>query len=955
VSELPIGTITVLISDIQASTVAWDRNPQAMTLALTRHDAIFREAVGAVNGVMVESGREGDSLLCVFTTAGDAVRCALQVQRAMSRESWPDGAEIAVRIALHTGEPELRDGHYHGPVLYRAARLMATAHGGQIVVSSPTRDIVVDNLPAGASLLDLGTHVLKDLSRAEQVFQLVDPQLRFEFPPLRGAGQPRNNLPVQLTTFLGRERELSEVRGLLMENRLVTITGAGGLGKTRLALEVAGEFLDEYSGGVWLAELGPLSDPALVPQVVATSLGLRELAGQRLTETLAIHLARRRVLLLLDNCEHLVERCAALTESLLESSPEVRILATSQERLGVAGEVVYRLDPLAATTAGNASSSPQGLESDSVRLFVDRARLNDPRFTVTPETTLTIAQICRRLDGIPLAIELAAARVRLMSVDEVLARLDDRFRLLIDSGRTSLPRHQTLRATVDWGYELLGEGERALFRRLSVFAGGFTLATAEAVCAVSQNEKSDVMDLLARLVDKSLVVRDDRVGAATRMRLLETLRQYGRGRLVEEDDAGLYSRRHADYFLEIAEAARRDQRGPLYASWVERLEDEHDNLRFALETSLREPGEKALALAAALLWFWDVRGYLTEGHEWLTRALAAAPAPTPERARAADAAGWLAQRLGDFATARRHFEESAAIAREVDEPLILARAIRNLALILLFSAEVEEAVTLVTESLEVAQKMKDEASVAGSLLVMSLIAYFANDNEAARVHAEQSAELHRKLGDEKVVAFLLACLASLAIDRAETAAAASYLAESLAISREKGDRVDVAFVLETWATLAAAIAQPERALRLAGAAAALRESVAALPVPIWRAKLEAALVTARRVLGPAAAEEAFAAGQRMSIAEAGDYAAGATLAPDRSQEEGGIDAAGAGGLTRRELEIAGLLARGMTTKAVAEQLSISPRTVDAHVHHIRNKLGLRSRAQVAAWAAEHVT
>ena len=875
VAELPIGTVTVLISDIQASTAAWDRDPKAMALALTRHDAIFREALGAANGVFVESGREGDSLLCVFTTAGDAVRCALDVQRAMSRESWPEGAEIVVRIALHTGEPELRDGHYHGPVVYRAARLMATAHGGQIVLSSPTRDIVVDNLPAGASLLDLGIHVLKDLSRAERVFQLVDPHLRFEFPPLRGAGQPMTNLPVQLTTFWGREGELSEVRALLRDNRLVTITGAGGLGKTRLALELATGILDEYPGGVWLTELGPLSDPALVPQVVATSLGLRELAGQRLTETLAVHLARRRVLLLLDNCEHLVDSCAALAESLLSSSAEVRILATSQERLGVAGEVVYRLDPLATNTAANASVSHPGLESDSVRLFVDRALLSDPRFTVSPEAAEAIAQICQRLDGIPLAIELAAARVRLMSVDEVLARLDDRFRLLIDSGRTSLPRHQTLRATVDWGYELLSYEERALFRRLSVFAGGFTLATAEAVCAVRESEKADVMDLLARLVDKSLVVRDDRGGGATRMRLLETLRQYGRGRLVEEDDAGLYARRHADYFLDIAEAARRDQRGPQYNSWLERLEDEHDNLRFAIEISLREPGETALALATSLLWFWDVRGYLSEGHEWLTRALAAAPAPTAERARATDAAGWLAQRLGDFATARRHFEESALIAREIDEPLILARALRNLALMQLFSAEIAQAVTLVGESLEVAQKMNDEASVAGSLLVMSLVAYFANDQEAARTHAEQSTELHRKLGDEKVVAFLLACLASLAIDRAEPEVAASYLAESLAISHEKGDRVDVAFVFETWASLAAAISQPERALRLAGVADTLRESVGALPLPMWQAKLDAALKGARRALGPAAAEEAFAAGRRMSLGEAIEYAAGA--------------------------------------------------------------------------------
>jgi predicted ATPase/class 3 adenylate cyclase len=869
--ELPVGTVTVLMSDVQASTAAWDRDPKAMASALARHDGIFREAVRAAEGVMVESGREGDSLLCVFTTAADAVRGALEVQHAMSRESWPVGAEISVRIALHTGEPELRDGHYHGPVVYRAARLMATAHGGQVVLSSPTRDIVVDNLPAGVSLLDLGTHVLKDLSRAERVFQLVDPQLRSEFPPLRGPSQPLTNLPERLTSFWGRAQELSDVRTLLTEYRLVTITGTGGLGKTRLVFEVASAVLDEYPGGVWIAELAPLSDPALVPQVVATSLGLRELAGQSLTETLRAHLAQRRLLLVLDNCEHLLEPCANLAEALLASSANVRILATSQQRLGVAGEVVYRLSPLAAST----SASADGLDSDSVRLFADRARLHDPRFTLSPGTARTIAQICQRLDGIPLAIELAAARVRLMSVDEVLARLDDRFRLLVDSGRASLPRHQTLRATVDWGYELLSETERALFRRLSVFAGGFTFTTAEAVCAANESDQADVMDLVARLVDKSLVVRDDRGAGGTRLRILETLRQYGRERLEAEGEAGLYSHRHADYFLALAEAARRDQLGPRDATWLERLEAEHDNLRFALETALMEPGETALSLATALLWFWDVRGYLSEGYESLGRALAVVRAPTAARAAAADAAGWLAQRLGDFATARRHFEEGAAIAREVGEPLIRARAMRNLALIQVFSGEVSDALRLVRESLDVAEELKDDASIAGSLLVMALAAYFAGEHEAARAHAERSVDLHRKLGDEKVVAFLLACLARLAVDNGEPAAAASYLAESLEIYREKGDRVDIAFVLETWASFCASVSQPERALRLAGAAAALRESVAALPVPVWRAMLDMALEGARQTLGPAVSEAAFAAGGRMSVAEAIDYASGA--------------------------------------------------------------------------------
>jgi non-specific serine/threonine protein kinase len=813
---------------------------------------------------------------------------------------------------------------------------MATAHGGQIVVSSTTRDLVVDNLPPGASLRDLGLHLLKDLSRAEQVFQLVDPQLPSEFPPLRSPDRPRSNLPVPLTSFLGRQSELSELAEMLRDNRLVTITGAGGLGKTRTALEVARSLLGEFPDGVWLAELGPVSDPALVPQVVATCLGAREVAGQSLTETLAAQLAKRRLLLVLDNCEHLVEPCAALAEALLGTGAQLRILATSQERLGVAGELVYRLAPL--------PEAPQ--------LFVDRARLGEPRFATTAANADVIARVCQRLDGIPLAIELAAAKVRVMSVDELLARLDDRFRVLSNSSRTAQPRHQTMRATVDWGYELLSQEERSVFLRLSVFAGGFTLDAAEAVCGGDGVEVADIMDLVARLVDKSLVAPDERPGGPSRMRLLETLRQYGRGRLAETGDGARFARRHALYFLEMAERARHDQRGDQYASWLAKLEDEHDNLRAALETAFHEPDETALALATALLWFWDVRGYLTEGHGRLTTALNAAPQRTAARARAADALGWLSQRLGDFAAAGRHFEESVSIAREIDEPLVLARALRNLSLIKLFSGRVSEAVSLVGESLSVAQRIDDEASIAGSLLVMALAAYFANDTTTARTHAQQSADLHRKLGDEKVVAFLLACLASLAIDRADHPEAVAHLAESLAISRAMGDRVDVAFVLETAATLAAATGEPDRALRLAGAAAALRESVAATPVPLWRAKLESSLAKARRALGPTVSEQTFAAGARMSLEEAIDYAAREERMPGESLAQPVPRGPAPAGLTRRELEIAVLVARGMTNKDVAKRLFVAPRTVDSHVEHIRNKLGFHSRAQVAAWAAE---
>ena len=948
--DLPSGTITLLLSDIQASTSAWDRDPERMSEAVARHDSIFARLVAEHNGIVVESGREGDSLLCVFTRVSSAVSCALAVQRAIASERWPSGAEIRVRIALHTGEAELRDGHYHGPVVYRCARLMATAHGGQTILSGPARDLVVDQLPADTSLLDLGLHALKDLARAERVFQLLAPGLRSTFPSLRSSERQVTNLPVQLTSFHGRSNDLAELKRLIAANRLVTITGGAGLGKTRLALEVAAQLLDAYPGGVWLAEMAPISDAALVPQALASSLGLREMAGQPILQTMISHLRSRQCLVVLDNCEHLVGACANVANALLGASLGLSILATSQERLGVSGEVIHRLAPLSALPSIDSSVAATHDQAEAVSLFIDRARLSEPSLTVTRADADIIAQICQRLDGIPLAIELAAARVNLMALDDLLLRLDDRFRLLNANSRHVLPRHQTLRAAVDWGYDLLGDDERALFRRLSVFTGGFRLDSAEAVCVGDGIEKADIVELLARLVNKSLVVPDERAGRGVRMHLLETLRQYSRDRLREAGEDDLFARQHAAHYLELAESARHEQRAAESSDWLLRLEDEHDNLRAALETSLRLHAERALSLATALLWFWDVHGYLTEGRDWLIKGLETAPARTAVRARATDAAGWLSLRLGDFESSAFQFEESVSIAREVADPLILTRPLRNLGLIRLFQGETEEAVSLVGESLDVARLLDDKASVAGSLLVLALVAYFTGDLDGAGAYAEQSAQLHRELGDEKVVAFLLACLASLAIDRGDHKGAESRLAESLDISKLMGDRVDVAFVLETSASLSAARSEPSRALRLAGAAARLRSTVGALSVPVWREKLEASLDSARTALGSEAAERAWEEGAQMTLEQAIEYAESSAPEPRARPADTSPDRDHFG-LTKRELEIAVLVAHGMTNRDVAERLFIATRTVDAHVEHIRNKLGYRSRAQVAAWAA----
>jgi class 3 adenylate cyclase len=488
VPELPTGTITFLMTDVEGSTKLADNHPAAMQEALARHDALAGEIVGGHGGTVVKSRGEGDSLFCVFALASDAVGAALALQQAYQAEPWPAPvAPLRVRMGLHTGDATLRDGDYFGGTVNRCARLRAVGHGGQVLLSQTTYELVRDALPGGAGVKDLGTHGLRDLNRAEQIYQLLHPLLPADFPPLRSQENLPNNLPIQTTSFVGREREIAEVKALLGRTRLLTLTGSGGAGKTRLSLQVAADLLDQYADGVWLAELAPLTDPNLVPQTVAQVLGVREEPGRTITQTLVDYLRPKKLLLLLDNCEHLLTACAQLADTLLRACPDLRILASSREGLNIAGETTYRIPSLSLPPVGAGQSVPSTPESlsqyEAVRLFIERAQSAQPSFTVTNQNAPAVAQLCYRLDGIPLAIELAAARVRALPVEQIAARLDDRFRLLTGGSRTALPRQQTLRALIDWSYDLLSPEEQTLLRRLSVFAGGWTLEAAEAVCA----------------------------------------------------------------------------------------------------------------------------------------------------------------------------------------------------------------------------------------------------------------------------------------------------------------------------------------------------------------------------------------------------------------------------------------------------------------------------------------
>ena len=578
--SLPTGTVTFLFTDIEGSTTLLQRlGDRRYAEILAEHQRLLRDAFAKGNGREIDT--QGDASLVAFSRARDALAAAVAAQQALMKYPWPDGASLRVRMGLHTGEPLSRETGYVGIDVHRAARIAAAGHGGQILLSDAVSSLTARDLPQGVSLRDLGSHRLKDLQEPEHILQVVCPDLPSEFPRLRSLDASPNNLPRQLTSFIGREKEIAEVKRLLSRTCLLTLTGAGGAGKTRLALQVAADVAEQYPDGVWLVELAPLSDPALVPVALAAAVGIRDQAGRGLPLVLSEYLQSRHVLLIVDNCEHLIEACAPLVDTLVRSCPHIRVLATSQEALSIAGETAWRVPSLPVPDPAHLPSVGELSGVAAVRLFVDRAAAVAPGFALTSQNARAIVQTCSRLDGIPLAIELAAARIKVLTPQEIAARLDDRFRLLVGSSRGSVPRQQTLQAVMDWSYGLLSAPEQAVLRRFSAFSGGATLQAAEAVCAGDGVEPSNVLALLAQLVDKSLVLTEAH-DEATRYRMLETTRQFGLDRLKESGKADIVFGRHLDWCVRLAEEANAQMWGPELPTWLTRLEVEHDNFRGAL-------------------------------------------------------------------------------------------------------------------------------------------------------------------------------------------------------------------------------------------------------------------------------------------------------------------------------------------------------------------------------------
>ncbi len=598
---LPTGTVTFLFSDIEGSTQRWERDRARMQDAVRRHDALMRSAIDASEGHVFKT--IGDAFCAVFARPEDAVAAALAAQRALAAEDFSAIDGIFVRVALHTGTSEEREGDYFGPTVNRVARLLGIGHGGQVLVSGVTTDLVQGTLPAQATLQDLGAHRLKDLTLPEQVYQLLAPGLRREFPALRSLEALPNNLPLQLTSFVGRDVEVAEIEALLLKHRVVTLVGSGGVGKTRASLQVGANVLDGSGDGVWFVELAPIGEASLVPNAVASALGIELPPRSEPLVALIAALKTKNLVLILDNCEHLVAAAARIADALVRSCPRVSILASSRQGLGIAGEATYRMPSLLVPDAATAArlSAADAKRFGSIALFVERAEAADPHFRLTGENAPAVADICRRLDGIALAIELAAARVRMLSPQQLQRRLDERFRILTGGSRTALPRQQTLRALVDWSYDLLDERERALFRRVGVFVDGFSLEAAVAVCADGTFDELDVFDVLASLVDKSLVVAE-LSGAATRYRLLESTRAYALEKLAESNERERFAERHLSYFLDLLQRADDAYESLAVVEPFEFLRADLENARAAITGSLNG-GNFRLGAAAALAAF----------------------------------------------------------------------------------------------------------------------------------------------------------------------------------------------------------------------------------------------------------------------------------------------------------------------------------------------------------------
>ena len=902
------GALTFLFTDIEGSTALLRRVGEGVYAQLLAvHHALVRPVVAKHEGW--ELNTVGGGVCAAFSSPRACIAAVVQMQQAVEGHAWPAGERIGVRMGVHTGEASETAVGPVGSDVHRAARVAAVGHGGQVLVSETAAALVRDALPPGAALIDLGMHQLRDLGRPEQIFQLSAPGLRVEFPPLRSLGNPAlpNNLPAQLTPFIGRERELSDVRALVGSSRLATLTGAGGSGKTRLSLQAAAGLLDGSGDGVWLVELAAVTGEDAVAPAICQALGVAPQPGRPVLETLLDALALQDVLIVLDNCEHLIGACAKTADAIVRRCPRVHVLATSREPLGIGGETIYRVPPLSLPVADGDDSRAAG-PSDAVALFVERARQQGVSLLVDEETGPLVVSICRRLDGMPLAIELAAARLRSLSLAGLHDRLDQRFRLLTGGSRTALPRQQTLRATVDWSYSLLNRAEQLLLGRLSVFAGSFDLDAAEAVCGTGGIAAFDLADLLGSLVDKSLVVAEP-AGSALRYRLLETIRQYTAERLADADEAAAVEPAHCGHFLALAEASAPHLTGPDQGRWFARLATDQANLRRAADYAARDLDGtgQVLRFGVALRHYWLARSLDSEAAGLLLPVLERPEARADPGlfAGALVTAAICARNAGLHAAARHLGERAVDLGRGLGDDRLLIEALSTLCSCYHFAGQPGQGFPLGQEAVERARRLGDDfllgfslqlwlltsnlmdparagqlyteaiaaAERSGDQLRTGLLhnnaavwALRTGDVTAAREHLDQAAEAWRAIGQESHhVALNQGWLLR---EENDTEGARPMFEAALRTSRRKGERAGLAYASLGLACLAADRGDWPRAATLHGAAQALIDQIAE-PWQVLEARYRRdSLHKIRTSFGEEQFARAYAKGMTLSLEQA---------------------------------------------------------------------------------------
>jgi predicted ATPase/class 3 adenylate cyclase/DNA-binding CsgD family transcriptional regulator len=998
------GSLTLLFTDIEGGVRLWEDDRDAMAVASARNDRIVREQVETSGGHVFKA--VGDAHRAVFADPVAALSSAVAIQRAVSAEPWASGLPIRVRVALHSGACTERDGDYVGPVANRAARLLDVGHGGQVLVTAAAYALLADRLPGGVGLRDLGEQRLRDLGRAERVFQVTGPGLAEVFGVLRSLDDPalRHNLPSQATSFVGRTVELAELRALVSGgSRLVTIAGPGGIGKSRLALQAAADALDGAGDGAWLVELAPVAEPGLVTRAAAVALGVREAPGRPVLDTLIEAVGDRDLLLILDNAEHVLGAVAGLADVVIRSCPRACLLVTSREPLGICGEHVFRVCGLAIPPAGLAT--PDQLAAfESVQLFAEHAALHQRGFIVDDVNAAAVAAICARLDGIPLALELAAARLGSLSTSEINARLDQRFRLLTTGSRNAMPRHQTLPALIDWSYDLLSPQERIVFERLSVFAGGWTMEAAEAVASGGDVTEWQVLDLLAALVGKSLV-QADVIHGSTRYRLLETLRAYAAERLAQRGGAGLREARsaHLDHYLALVETAAARLRSPDEVRWLDSIEAEFDNIRAALAFSIADPdsAEPGLRLAAGLRSFVFSRGHSGEVIEALgallgrpdarqpTRSLALAlvtnckllthfdrspdiPSMAEEAmtiarslgdddlaADALAALNWFSFLQGDLSAALARADEAVALARAAANPIRLVVALGHRAVFKAETGDLDASLADYQEVLTLARASGDNYTLVVTLINLGVDQVVAGEFPAALAYLQDALSVADAHGYHHLCAAAKMNLGFAYLMPGDAASARRLLIGVLDIVLATGEKTWVHGALLGLALAAGADADPAVAATLHGAADHRYEQAGQAFDTKESQMRTSSHARLRDALGDAAFDAAYRHGRTLSQADA------IALALSTAQPDPGpmpaltVPAARlapadrtAGPLSARERQIVALLAGGATNAKIAERLFVTPNTVRTHLDRIRDKTGARNRAELTRYAIQ---